>query len=109
MTLDDDTPASYSHQLGVIFFRADFPEDVERCAIAHEIVHFEYNDDGKSRHQEDRADRIATLRLIRPSRLARIMRETNDYAEAARELRVTEKTMRLYLRMARNGTLPKAY
>lgn len=105
-TLPRDVVASYSHQLHLIFFRPDLPVDVERCAIAHELVHFEHRDIGKSQVEEDRADRISTLRLIRHSEVERLAAVTNDLAEMARELRVTEKTMRLYARMARNGTLP---
>lgn len=106
MTLPDDIPAAYSRQLDVIFFRANLPEDVEYCAIAHELVHFEHKDDGKSQLQEARADRTAALRLIRPSRLSCELEEHGDIAEAARNMRVTEKVMRLYMRMVRNGTLP---
>jgi len=109
MTLPNDTPAAYSHQLDLIFFRADLLNDEERCALTHEIVHFEHKDDGKLKSQEERADRITALRLIRPSRLEEVMEHCGDFVEAARELRVTEYTMRLYLRMARNGTLPSRY
>ena len=109
MTLPVETPAAYSCELDVIFFRADLPEDVEYSAITHELVHFENKDDGLSQSQEDRADRIAALRLIRPSRLADELSEHGDIAEAARNLRVTERLMSLYLRMARNGTLPNSF
>jgi len=109
MTLPDDMPAAYSHQLDVIFFRAGLPEDVEHTAITHELVHFEHKDDGKHASQEVRADRTTALRLIRPSRLAEELEEHGDIAEAARNMKVTEKIMRLYLRMARNGTLPSRY
>lgn len=106
MTLPNDMPAAYSPELDVIFFRAGLPEDVEYTAITHEIVHWEHKDDGKHQAQEDRADRIAAIRLIRPSRLSEELEEHGDIAEAARNMRVTEKIMRLYLRMASNGTLP---
>lgn len=109
MTLPNDMPAAYSRELDVIFFRADLPEDVEYSAITHELVHYENKDDGKDPAQEDRADRIAAFRLIRPSRLAEELAEHGDIAEAARNMRVTEKLMRLYLRMDRNGTLPTRY
>lgn len=105
-TLPDHTPAAYSNELRMIFYRADLPEDVERCAIAHELVHWEYRDRGKSPREEARADRLSTLRLIRPSLLAELPLEHNDLAGLARELDVTENTMRRYANMARNGTLP---
>lgn len=107
MTLPDEVVAAYSRQMNVIFFRAGLPEDVERCAIAHEIVHFENHDEGHSKYQEDRADRTSTLRLIRPSDFDDGGEDVKDLAEIARELRVTEKVMRLYASMARNGTLPR--
>lgn len=107
MTLPQDVVAAYSHQMHMIFFRANLPEDVERCAIAHELVHFENRDKGKSPKEEARADRVSTLRLIRPCRLEASCHDTHDLAECARELRVTEKVMRLYARMARNGNLPR--
>lgn len=106
ITLPRDVVAAYSHQLHLIFFQPGLPEDVERCAIAHELVHFEYRDKGKSKAEEDRADRISTLRLIRPSDIYDAALETDDLAEIALDLKVTEKVMRLYARMARNGTLP---
>lgn len=109
MTLPRDMPAAYSHEMDLIFFRGDQLDDEERCNITHEIVHFEHKDDGNARFQEDRAERTTALRLIRPSRLSEIMAYTDDHAEAARELRVTEKVMRCYLRMARNGTLPRGH
>lgn len=107
MTLPADMPAAYSHQMDLIFFRGDQLEDEERCNITHEIVHFEHKDDGESTFQEDRAERITALRLIRPSKLSLIMADTDDFSYAAREMCVTEKVMRCYLRMARNGTLPR--
>lgn len=107
ITLPREVVAAYSHQLHLIFFQPGLPEDVERCAIAHELVHFEYMDKGKSKMEEDRADRISTLRLIRPSDVYDAALDTDDLAEIAQELGVTEKVMRLYARMARNGTLPR--
>lgn len=107
MTLPVQTPAVYSYELHTIFYRADLPEDVERCAIAHELVHFEHRDRGTAPRQEARANRVSTLRLIRPSRLAGVHADQADLPAVAYELGVTEKTMRLYARMARNGTLPK--
>lgn len=109
MTLPHDIVAAYSHEMHLIFFRAGLPEDVERCAIAHELVHFEHRDTGTTEFEETRADRISTMRLIRPSDMEEIGEHTGDLAEIARELRVTEKVMRLYARMARNGTLPRRY
>lgn len=107
MSLPYDMPAAYSHEFDVIFFRADLLDDEERCAIAHELVHFEHKDVGTTRDQEDRAERITALRMIRPSRLSEALEFSEDYEEAARELRVTQKTMLTYLSLARSGTLPR--
>ena len=109
MTLDRSTPAAYAPTLDVIFYRADLPADVEHCAITHELVHFEHKDDGTNQAQEERANRTTALRLVRPSRLEEELEIHGDIAEAARNMRVTESTMRLYLRMARNGALPNLH
>lgn len=107
ITLPTNVVAAYSHQMHMIFFQAGLPEDVELCAIAHELVHWENRDKGKSPREEARANRLSTLRLVRPSRIADLALDHSDLAGIARGLTVTEETMRLYSRMARNGTLPK--
>ena len=91
--------ACYSARRGAIFVRPNLHSAVERCAIAHELVHFEHNDIGTTRRQEDRADRIAAQRLIRPMRLEEIGDDTGDHARMALELNVTERIMRAYLRL----------
>ena len=105
-TLPDPMVAAYSHRRHVIFVRPNVPHAVERCAVAHEIVHWEHRDRGTTVRQEDRADRISTLRLIRPRRLEEAAEMTSDLGMMALDLQVTEKVMRLYARMARNGVLP---
>lgn len=110
MTLPAGMVAAYSHDMHVIFFRAGLPEDVERCGIAHELVHFEYRDKGgHCGRAETRAERISTLRLIRPSHIASTGIDHSDLPALAREINVTQNVMRLYARMARNGTLPRSY
>lgn len=105
-TLPGVMVAAYSARRHVIFVRPNMPTAVERCALAHELVHFEHRDRGTTNSQEDRANRISTLRLIRPRRLRECARSSEDIGAMAIELGVTEKVMRLYARMARNGTLP---
>lgn len=105
-TLPGRMVAAYSARRHVIFLRPNVSHAVERCALAHEIVHFEHRDRGTTNSQEDRADRISTLRLIRPRRLREAARLSDDIGAMALDLGVTEKVMRLYARMARNGTLP---
>lgn len=90
-----DAVAVYSKRYRAIFTLPGKPFAVERCAIAHEIVHHEYGDVGHTRSQEDRADRIAARRLLRPSLLSQL--HEADPARAALELDVTELMMRTYL------------
>jgi len=107
-TLPHPLVAAYSRRRGAIFVRPGQVHAIERCAVAHELVHWEHEDIGTTRTQEDRADRISTLRLIRPSRLRQAALTTPDLGMIALELQVTEKVMRLYARMVRNGTLTGA-
>ena len=94
----ENTIAAYSEQHKAIFVRNGLPQSVERCAIAHEIVHYEYADCGFSRFQEDRADRIAASRLIRRTNLEEALLETNDLGHAALILGVTENIMITYMK-----------
>lgn len=108
----DDLPdpamvACYSAEHEAIFVRTNLHADVERCAIAHEIVHFEYNDIGTDDFQEERADRIAARRLIRPRRIEELSAFTEDPAAVALELHVTEKIMRVFMRMIRQGRIAR--
>lgn len=100
---EDDMVACYSHEHQAIFVRPGLLESVERCAITHEIVHFENGDEGTDDLQEERADQIAARRLIRPSRIE--MLSESDPGMVALELRVTEKIMRVYMRMLRQGRI----
>lgn len=95
--------ACYSDQHAAIFVRPSLHGAVERCAIAHEIVHYEHADIGTNELQERRADRIAARRLIRPRRLEELSRLTDDPALIALELRVTERLMRTHLRLLGEG------
>lgn len=103
-----DMVACYSHQHRAIFVRPGLHGAVERCAIAHEIVHFEHADVGSDVLQEDRADRIAARRLIRPRRLRALEGVTEDPAVVALELGVTERVMRTHMRMLRQGRVARA-
>ncbi|MFL2002176.1 hypothetical protein [Microbacterium sp. A1-JK] len=98
-----DMVACYSHEHQAIFVRPGLLESVERCAIAHEIVHFEHGDVGTDDIQEERADQIAARRLIRPRRVE--MLNESDPGVVALELQVTEKIMRVYMRMLRQGRI----
>ena len=100
---DPEMVAAYSHAHRAVFMRTNLHGDVERCALAHEIVHYEHGDIGTTDAQEERANRIAARRLIRPWRLEELHPITDDPAVVALELNVTERIMRVYMRMLRLG------
>ena len=99
---EDDMVAAYSAEHEAIFVRPNLLRSVERCAIAHEIVHYEHQDIGNTRDQEDRADRIAARRLIRPWRLD-TLHGASGPAAAALELGVTERIMTAYIHAIERG------
>ena len=107
MTLPPNMPFAYSPELHVIFHRQGLAPDVEWCGLTHELVHYERRDRGKSRREETRADRIAAMRLVRPSRVALSGIDQGDLPALAREFNVTENIMRVAARLARNGAMPK--
>jgi hypothetical protein len=96
--LDDDMDACYSEEHQAIFVRPNLAISVERCAIAHEIVHHEHADVGEDREHERRADRIAARRLVRPSAVYELAEVTEDPARMALSLDVTEHIMEVFLR-----------
>lgn len=93
-----DVVAAYSEEFRAIFVRNGLSNAVEKCAIAHEIVHYEFADTGYKQFQEDRADRIAASRLIRESRLEEAFQTTHDLGRIALALGVTEKIMTIYMK-----------
>lgn len=95
--------ACYSRRHSAIFALPNLHHATERCGVAHEIVHHENEDVGTTRSQEDRADRVAARRLIRPSRLEQMRHETEDLGVMALELGVTERLMRIYERSVMAG------
>lgn len=97
-TLPGRMLAAYSRRYNAIFVRSNTHGTAERCAIAHEIVHFERHDVGTTPTQERRADRIAASRLIRPSRAAEIFALYSDVGEVALQLDVTERIMKAWIR-----------
>lgn len=105
---DPNAVACYSAEHQAVFVRTNLHTAVERCALAHEIVHFEHNDVGTDDLQEERADRIAAQRLIRISRLDQFHGITEDAAVVALELNVTEKIMRTWMRLYRTGRLRRS-
>ncbi|MDY0830768.1 hypothetical protein SK224_16655 [Microbacterium sp. BG28] len=102
---DPDAVACFSVDHDAIFVRTNLHAAVERCALAHEVVHFEHGDVGTNDFQEQRADRIAAQRLIRPRRIEEFWGITDDPAMIALELNVTEKIMRTWMRLHRSGQI----
>ncbi|GAA3591952.1 hypothetical protein GCM10022198_14880 [Klugiella xanthotipulae] len=94
----EDSNARYSLEHRAVFVRPGLHAAVERSTIAHEIVHHEHDDEGCETMQEERADRIAAGRLIRPSLLWRYEGVTEDPGAIALELGVTDHLMLAYLR-----------
>lgn len=90
--------ACYSRRHNAIFIRPNLHSAVERCAVAHELVHFEYSDIGTTASQETRANRIAARRMIRPSVVNKFAASTDDPGVVALHLNVTETLMRIYIR-----------
>jgi hypothetical protein len=90
--------ACYSEKYKAIFVKKLLHSAVERCAIAHEIVHYEYGDIGQDREQERRADRVAARRLVRPSRMYELAERTTDPEVLALEMNVTEHIVEVFLR-----------
>lgn len=95
--------AAYSEAHGAIFVRTNLHSISERCGLAHEIVHAEHADVGYSEAQEERADRIAARRLIRPWRLSHFSGVTDDPGGIALELGVTEHIMETWHRAMQAG------
>jgi len=93
----DTMVAAYSRRRGTIYIRPGLAPTIERCAVAHEIVHHERGDVGAVPAQERRADRIAARRLVRPSRVLDELRTTPDPGAVALRLGVTERIMRAWL------------
>lgn len=90
--------AAYSPDTDLIYVKPKLRATVEKCAIAHEIVHWEYKDTGCKGGENDRADKVAANRLIKDSDLMKLAADSNDYRSIARELGVTLKILKAYLK-----------
>ncbi|MEO5920457.1 MAG: ImmA/IrrE family metallo-endopeptidase [Pseudolysinimonas sp.] len=95
---DPEMVACYSELHRAIFVRPNLHQAVERCAVAHELVHWENGDVGQNVAQERRADRIAARRLVMPRQVARLADETNDLGRMALTIEVTEHIMAVFMR-----------
>lgn len=89
--------AAYSPDTDRIYIRPGLTPVVERCALAHEIVHFEHGDQHSTCKTEGRAKRISARRLICQTDLERLLADTLDLQHIARELDVTVRTLTTYL------------
>lgn len=88
--------AAYSPDTDRVYIRPGLSPVVEKCALAHEIVHWEHGDSGTPK-EEARANRIAAQRLIDPDTLKRAMADRHDIHTVAIELGVTLNTLKTYL------------
>lgn len=93
----EGTVACYSEVHQVIFVRPGLNRIVERCAIAHEIVHYEHADVGTSRLQEDRACRLSAKRLISLEHMREASALTDDLIQIALAVGVTRRIMETFL------------
>lgn len=89
--------AAYSPDSDLIYVKPGLRPTVERCAIAHEIVHWEYRDTGERPGEEHRANKIASQRLIDSEELTKLLADSHDYRQIARELGVTLTILKAYL------------
>lgn len=95
--------AAYSEAHGAIFLRTTLHSISERCGLAHEIVHAEHADVGYNEAQEERADRIAARRLIRPWRISHLYSNSESPGDIALELGVTDHIMETWQRAMQAG------
>lgn len=89
--------AAYSPVTDRIYIRPGLTPIVERCALAHEIVHWEHGDSHDGCKQELRARRISAQRLIGQYEIKNWLAQTLDLQHIARELDVTVRTVTTYL------------
>ena len=96
---------AYSPEFDCIYLQPNLTYVVERCALAHEIVHWEHRDTGTKKH-ELRAERLSAQRLIHPDDLRWHLTVSNDLHQIARDLNVTLSTLHTYLaHVAQHATL----
>jgi len=96
----DDIPRGISgaYLNGVIYLRRRLPRALERCILAHEIVHYEHDDRGYYPMSEYRADRIAARRLIDYDGFVASVRRGSDLGRIARDLGVPVRLLVVWVR-----------
>lgn len=80
--------------LPTILLKPGMSARIERCVLAHEIVHAEHDDQPTPdsvwhAKRENRCDRIAAERLIDPVKLQQVAAQYDDPGQWAAELNVT--------------------
>ncbi|UCR88319.1 ImmA/IrrE family metallo-endopeptidase [Mycetocola spongiae] len=83
---------------GAIFLRPGMTRRHERSVLAHEVAHVELGHVLSTRRTEAAADARAARLLIDPAELAAQMRWSQEVAELAIELGVSERILLAYLR-----------
>lgn len=81
----------------VVFLQRGLHRIHKRSTLAHELVHAEYGDVGRSEKQERRADRVASRRLICGIDLEMVVDTSDDPGVWAMELNVTDHLMNVFL------------
>lgn len=82
------------HGAPIILLKPGMSARIERCVLAHEIVHAEHDDQPTydlvwHAKRENRCDRIAAQRLIDPKKLQQVVAQYDDPGQWASELDVT--------------------
>lgn len=93
----------YIHARRLIVLRPGLTARIERCTLAHEVVHAEYRDEDthdelRWARQEWRADRLAARRLIEPASWDAAWRIHRDPGSVAVELGVVGWVVHAYAR-----------
>lgn len=94
---DEHMVGAYHPGFDCIYLRPGLSHTLERCTLAHELVHWEHGDDGCHAKHDARAKRISAERLIDPEQLHNAMADTLDLERIARELSVTIGVLTHYM------------
>lgn len=99
--------AAYSPDTDGIYIREGLAPEVERCALAHEISHWEHRDTGTP-EEEARADTVAAVRLIPLSEYLATRKGGLSDFHASHYLGVTMLKFRRFAELYNSGELAAA-
>lgn len=96
--------AAYSPDTDAIYIRRGLSPVVERCALTHELSHWEHQDTGREREAEEyRAETTAAVRLIPATEYERTVSAALGEREAAYYLGVTVTLFRRFRELYESG------